>query len=567
MRVPESAKINLAVNGLARSGAKSQTITEQLASGKRVNRPSDDPIASNHIEAFKADIAKGENALRNIGLNRLWLDTVDLSTGRMVDILRYAKVKALEGANSFQSPESLAAIAKELAAMRQELLELGNTKINDVYIYAGSKTFTAPLSEGWPYQLPGFKSIDNLLRTEAPVDDLFIANLLSGENAALAEDGTTTRGEIEFTTLWAPSTDQAPEPMIDQASGALIVDQNPYQLANPASGAFGYKITIDKKDNAEVIAMKLNNALASKYAYSQSDQFPSGFKQDAYAYVDQNQHIYLQAMPGVTIGIPDSLKAIMPLFAVNAADPALLPADTQAAGYFGEYVEGFSTHELIVRITKGGPVGEARYMVSDDGGLSWSQNQQLNWQNEIYNPDGRASTQTELKFIKPNGSRFLPAGLEFYIAPNPSVIYHGNDAVRRTPQDDGYKTNINLTAKQLLFDHQPNGVNVFNLLENLQKNAEQGSIVEIGKQIKELDLAIDQVLQQRAKSGVTTQTIDNAENRIEQKNLESTKALAELEDADLAKLATDLNLNAVQRQAMMETTARVIQPSLVQFLR
>ncbi|MBL0691989.1 MAG: hypothetical protein JJV97_06620 [SAR324 cluster bacterium] len=568
MRIPESGKINLALQGLNKSNAKANAITEQVASGKKLNRLSDDPIASTKVEALKSSISKGDNILKDFSLDFLWLNNMDTSINRMVDILRYAKVKALEAANSFQSEESLATIASEVDAMRHELFELGNLRVNDLYVYSGSKTFTAPLIKGWPYQLPGTRGAENLFHSKAVIDDVFILDLNVNQDIdADFDDIKQAPKTLELSTFWSDPTTLDADTDTEENNGYVDLKNNPYKLSNPYGEAYQYKIEVSGKDSAQSIVDKINDAMASKYSYEVADKLPGELKQDAHAYVGSDGRIYFQALAGVSIGFAKSFSELMPMEQAGAVQVELLPPGEQGTGFYGEYAAGFTDKPLLVRITKEGNIGDAHYSVSDDGAQTWSPDRRLSWQNEIYNTNGLASSNISLNFARSDEARFLAKDLEFVIDANPSVVYQGNNQPRFVPLDNGDKKQINITANQLFFADGENQVDVFNLLDKLQNNIAKGSIEQIGKHIEDLDSSINQVLKYRATAGITTQKITATRNRIEQKNIESLQAVSELEDADLAKAATDLNLNSIHRQAMMETVARVVQPSLVQFLR
>jgi flagellar hook-associated protein 3 FlgL len=56
-------------------------------------------------------------------------------------------------------------------------------------------------------------------------------------------------------------------------------------------------------------------------------------------------------------------------------------------------------------------------------------------------------------------------------------------------------------------------------------------------------------------------------DRTETAQLDAKNALAEVESVDLPKAITELKLQEVAYQAALAATARVIQPSLLDFLR
>ncbi|MDH4225000.1 MAG: hypothetical protein OEW12_05095 [Deltaproteobacteria bacterium] len=62
---------------------------------------------------------------------------------------------------------------------------------------------------------------------------------------------------------------------------------------------------------------------------------------------------------------------------------------------------GYSTHPYILRVTHPGPLGQARYAVSDDNGETWSKENTLLTSNEMVNPKGQPSDKVTLRMTGP----------------------------------------------------------------------------------------------------------------------------------------------------------------------
>lgn len=85
--------------------------------------------------------------------------------------------------------------------------------------------------------------------------------------------------------------------------------------------------------------------------------------------------------------------------------------------------------------------------------------------------------------------------------------------------------------------------------------------------IARLDANLDRLYAARAQVGATANRLDSARERLLDVELTSTKLLSETEDADLSKAVLELNSAQSTYQAAMATGARIIQPSLLDFLR
>jgi flagellar hook-associated protein 3 FlgL len=125
--------------------AKLQHAEQQLATGLRILKPSDDPVAAVHAVNLEGNLATIEQYARNAGLAEAELslqDGVLASVNATLQRLRELTVQAANATNSLQSRQ---AIATEISARVDELAALGNTRdANGEYIFAGYSVGAVP---------------------------------------------------------------------------------------------------------------------------------------------------------------------------------------------------------------------------------------------------------------------------------------------------------------------------------------------------------------------------------------------------------------------------------------
>ena len=106
---------------------------------------------------------------------------------------------------------------------------------------------------------------------------------------------------------------------------------------------------------------------------------------------------------------------------------------------------------------------------------------------------------------------------------------------------------------------------VFALIDTIVADLRSG--VNIGPRLTELDSRMNAILGQHGAVGARHAQL----LRAEEMNMEQSGALeaqrSEIEDADLGKLILELKLQEVTYQAALAVTARVLQPTLMDFLR
>lgn len=79
-RITQGTMFNRAVNDVQRGLQRTSLLQQQIASGRRVQRPSDDPVAMLQITPLRGDLARLERLRDNTFLAR---ETLDLTAGQL----------------------------------------------------------------------------------------------------------------------------------------------------------------------------------------------------------------------------------------------------------------------------------------------------------------------------------------------------------------------------------------------------------------------------------------------------------------------------------------------------
>jgi flagellar hook-associated protein 3 FlgL len=119
----------------------------QIASGKRVNTPSDDPSAAVHILQLQRSLAQNEQYGRNANTatNRLSLEEQSLADA--TSILQRVRDLTVQANSASLSDSDRAAIATEIDQQFNALMDLSNQKdASGEYLFAGTATNTQPFS-------------------------------------------------------------------------------------------------------------------------------------------------------------------------------------------------------------------------------------------------------------------------------------------------------------------------------------------------------------------------------------------------------------------------------------
>jgi len=123
------------------------SLQNQMGTGLRVNRPSDDPIDARRGVNLRTLIGKNEQFLSNIQDARPTLTEGADVLHRVVNVIHRVRELTLQGANETNSQEQLDLIALEIDQLLEETFAAANHQTNGRYIFAGTRTLTPAFTE------------------------------------------------------------------------------------------------------------------------------------------------------------------------------------------------------------------------------------------------------------------------------------------------------------------------------------------------------------------------------------------------------------------------------------
>jgi flagellar hook-associated protein 3 FlgL len=123
---------------------KTQQAMIELSSGRSVNVPSDNPAAAALLVANNDEATFNSGYLQTLTSVQGKVSTADSTLSSVVTALQRAISLGVEGANGTLSDSDRASIANEVQAIQSQLLSLANTSYEGHYVFAGTKTDTAP---------------------------------------------------------------------------------------------------------------------------------------------------------------------------------------------------------------------------------------------------------------------------------------------------------------------------------------------------------------------------------------------------------------------------------------
>lgn len=129
---------------LSSDNTQIQRIQQQLSTGRRVNRPSDDVPAALRAITIQANNERKTQFRENLETTQSFLGVSDTTLSNIHDLLTDARGTAVQSVDSTLSDAQREAISLELSNSIDRLVQLANSKFRDRYLLSGGAVKTPP---------------------------------------------------------------------------------------------------------------------------------------------------------------------------------------------------------------------------------------------------------------------------------------------------------------------------------------------------------------------------------------------------------------------------------------
>ncbi len=145
MRVTQSMLSANSLRHIQNSYKNLGKLEEQLTTGKKVSRPSDDPVVAMKGMRYRSQVVEVEQFNRNLSEVYNWMDNGDAALDEVNGVMQRIRELTNQAANDTYETNQRQAIASEVKQLRVHLESLANTKVNNKYIFNGSDTSAKPV--------------------------------------------------------------------------------------------------------------------------------------------------------------------------------------------------------------------------------------------------------------------------------------------------------------------------------------------------------------------------------------------------------------------------------------
>lgn len=558
MRITNHMMMNNLLRDLQKNNALMEKSNRKLSTGKNFHLPGENPIGTSKSMLLYTGLNKNTKFIENMHEGIAWLEYTDDALGDTTSILIRARELAVYGANDIHDRTSRLGIAHEVEALKKALVEIFNSDYAGRYIFSGEKTDTKPYTEDG-----SFYGNHNIFRMEVSPGSYMEINLpgsrVFGENESILHyNRDSALGVLEVMSRDLKDEGEIVNLSMTGNSGLNLLD-----ASSIPEGL--YTLTTDK-----VSSIAKGSAIQEEQNVLRAPNKPGSFFGGAIGITS--------TFDGADVpedNTPYSGSLDLEVLEVDTTNKILRVRlkghlyDTDASYY---YVEeeldlnmGALQNEVVFSLDRGylnGTHDLILYSNTDQGFMESNQLQYQKGDKVILSLSSALDSSLDYDKVEVN---FNPQeGSPFNIT---HTYYFHSGAID--------SENLNNGDFQLHFYSLIEGIGHTQeaKLSLTFENLDSGQVVfefeegRVGDRIAILDDIIENILINRASLGGKVHRLELNKNYLLNHELRLQYLLSENEDADIAATILDLKIQETIHRSALASGARIIQPSLLDFLR
>lgn len=147
MRISTHQAQQVAVDAMIDQQKKLSTVQDQVATGRRITRPSDDPVAAARVVNLRDALAGAKQQQENISAARTRLTMEESALKGVTSVIQRVRELTVQANNDSLTAQDRGFVADEIGQLNDELFNLGNsTDSTGGFLFSGSKTKFRPFN-------------------------------------------------------------------------------------------------------------------------------------------------------------------------------------------------------------------------------------------------------------------------------------------------------------------------------------------------------------------------------------------------------------------------------------
>ncbi len=200
MRITNKIIQNNAITNINANKVLEDNLNTQLATGKKVNRPSDDPVVAIRALRLRTNLSEVEQYYKkNVPDAKSWLKITESAIDTAVEVITNMYDDCTSGSEGFKTATDRQKILENMKGLRDEIYAIGNAESAGRYVFTGYRTGTSLAFEKDTVQS---YTITEQLGPDSVGDKTYIDTQdLENLTAANALTGTTIEQDITTNTI------------------------------------------------------------------------------------------------------------------------------------------------------------------------------------------------------------------------------------------------------------------------------------------------------------------------------------------------------------------------------
>ncbi|MDA5108076.1 flagellar hook-associated protein FlgL [Brevibacillus thermoruber] len=144
VRVTQNMLNRNMLRNLYNSMGNMDKLQEQLSSGKKVSKPSDDPVIVTRGMFYRSSLIENDQFTKNTTEALNWLDATDQALDEVGNVYKRVQELVVASGNGTLSKDDLKMMAMEITELKNHLGNVANQTVNGRYIFAGTDSTKPP---------------------------------------------------------------------------------------------------------------------------------------------------------------------------------------------------------------------------------------------------------------------------------------------------------------------------------------------------------------------------------------------------------------------------------------
>ncbi|MEN6460748.1 MAG: flagellar hook-associated protein FlgL [Syntrophomonas sp.] len=564
MRVTNSMMVNDLKRNLNTNMEHLNNLQEQMSTGRKINKLSDDPAGLVKSLRLRTNITEGQQYQTNISGATSFMETTDAALQSINDIMQRVRELTVKAATGTNDTSANQAISEEISQLEEQLQMVANSTYGSKYIFGGTNVTEAPYQDGvWtgndkalqleigqgvtlPINIPEMKEfftgkLNDLQKkydkdTQNGITSVTANDLQEGEYIVnTTQEAAVVPSDAMEAQSYLTSTGSKGKFFYDTSGQAvdLGVGTGAGDTSLPYSGSLLVEVKSVDAENGKVVAT------IKGHVYENTAN-PDGTPK--YNYIDlDNVELNMQA---------------------TAAGGSIFTLDKAKTGLTNDIVVWNQGTSDLGGIDHGDPtdatkIANPEIKAGDKTVISFSatgaQKVDVNYNYTDVNGEGRGSH----SFTFSNGYfNNKTQELKFFtLNQQTGISYDGSISLG--------VANFVTQDKAASFSYQ---AGLFNYMKDLGKKVAIGKLPEVGNELAGNDSRLQDLLTKRATIGAKVNRLELQQNRLSSTESQLTALLSTTEDVNEAEVIMNMKMEENVYQASLAAGARIIQPTLVDFL-